>query len=114
MIYVASQLKHRDKWLYWREQINTPIISSWLLLGDVLDKTALWEMCVREVKESQHLIVYAEDGDSMKAGAFVEMGVALGNDIPVTYVGPDVFGSSIYHPLVLRTDTLEKAFRKYV
>jgi hypothetical protein len=87
-IYVASKTKHAGTWNRLRDY-GTPISCSWIDLGepkDILDFDDLWLNCIFEVETSDVLVIYAEPGENLK-GAYIELGVALSQGIPVLAVG---------------------------
>ena len=108
MIYVASNLKHRDKWLNLRTK-GWPISSTWIDKEKGEDYQRLWASCIDEiVSDCQVLLLYQEEGDSNN-GALVELGAALAMDTSVVYVGPN-YGviSALYHPNVSCFKTLDE------
>ena len=88
-IYVASKTKHAPTWRQLRD-FGFPICSTWIdeaAQGQTKSWPDLWSRCVREAACSDALVLYHETGEVLK-GALVEVGVALGEGIPVFWVGP--------------------------
>jgi nucleoside 2-deoxyribosyltransferase len=91
-IYIASKAHHRARWRQLREE-GAPINSRWIDVDDKysadpsdLDYADLWSKCVTDVTVCDALVVYVEPGEILK-GALVEMGIAIGMNIPVFLVG---------------------------
>lgn len=89
-IYVASKTQHAPKWLALRaEGIN--VTSSWIDEageGQTASWPDLWDRIFREIKQSDALLFYGEEGETQK-GALVEIGAAMMSGIPVFWVGPE-------------------------
>lgn len=108
-IYTASRVRHANKWLKLRGE-GVPIVATWIDeagVGQTDNYPDLWRRCIEEAASAEAVLVYAEEGDSLK-GALVEVGAALGSGTPVFCVGP-MEGSWVQHPLVARCESLESA-----
>lgn len=109
--YVASRTKHADRWRHMRAR-GAKIVSSWIDEagpGETLDYAEFWTRVSDEIAQSHFLLLYVEPDDFPLKGAFVEVGIALGREIPVTVCAPGVeiedktfrpLGSWLKHPLV--------------
>lgn len=109
-IYIASKTRHADRWLAMRDA-GAPIISTWIDEageGQSADLHDLWSRCISESKECDTLIVYRESEDVLK-GAWVEIGAALANGVPVYAVGLDGFTIAHYRG-IQHFPTIEAAF----
>lgn len=94
-IYVASKTKHAELWKYLRKS-GFNIISTWIDeagISETLDWQDLWSRCIKEASTCDALLVYCEDGDVLK-GAWVEVGCAMSNQIPVHGIGCESFSIS--------------------
>jgi hypothetical protein len=112
VIYVASKSKHGVMWRHLRAD-GIPIASTWIdewEQGASDDLADLWVRCIGEVGLADALIAYHEPGDKWK-GAFIEIGAALANGIPVYVVG-DPPGSWVNHPLVHRCRSVGDALQE--
>lgn len=121
MIYVASRVKHADRWLAARAA-GARINSSWIDEagdGETGDFGELWERIAREVAAADALMLYAADGDFPLKGALVEVGIAIQCGKPIYLCMPGVvvegrtsrpIGSWINHPLVTRIDDPAQCF----
>ena len=91
MIYIASKVKHADRW---RKIASAhPVSSSWIYEageGETTDFNDLWSRCLAEATQSKALVAYREDGETMK-GAWAEIGAALSHGVPVHAVGLEDF-----------------------
>lgn len=115
-VYVASKLRHADLFksiaVRWKPEID--IISSWISLVETIPDTSafaqrFWQIDVNEVKESDAVLLYAEEKDHLR-GALVEVGVALGQNIPVVVVGTHHdCGTWRWHPGVYQVCNLDDA-----
>lgn len=88
-IYIASKVRHARRWRLLRDKIGYPIISTWIDEagdGQSRDFADLWRRCVSEAANAEVLVFNAEPGELFK-GAWVELGAALGNGVPVLAVG---------------------------
>lgn len=124
-VYVASRASIPERSAMWRERksAGVDITSSWIYesgIGETESFTELWSRIDREIKKSVALVVYAESRDFPLKGALVEVGIALGQGIPVIVCLPEVqleerscrpIGSWIQHPLVKRIDNIDDAIR---
>ena len=70
-----------------------------------------WLTDMREIKQAQLLIAYAEQRDKPQ-GTFVEIGAALGRAIPIYLVGNYPWSNWSHHPLVFQFLTFREAFEK--
>ena len=86
--------------------------------GETASFSELWSRIWSEISRSERLVLYAESDDFPLKGALVEVGIALGQGIPVHVVLPGVnlygrtarpIGSWIYHPLVITFPNIEAA-----
>jgi hypothetical protein len=130
LIYVSSRVHHAPMWRRLRDAGVWSIEARWLDEPDETDPSAelpegwtagLWIKNVEDVRAARVVVFYAEPGDFPLKGAYVEVGVALGLDIPVFAVLPGVeleprsdrpVGSWIRHPCVRVCPTLEDALRR--
>lgn len=97
-IYIASKTKHARRWRYLRDKVGEPIISTWIDEageGESACLHDLWRRCLQEAASARVLIVYREKDEVMK-GAWVEVGAALANGVPVFAIGLDGFTISQY------------------
>lgn len=111
-IYIASKTTHASRWRSLRAE-GVPIVSTWIDEageGESLDFTDLWIRCVGEAMAASALVLYIESGEVLK-GAYVEVGAALSNEVPVFVVG-EPSGSWVAHPLVMRCVTLTEALER--
>jgi hypothetical protein len=122
-IYVASRASVLERGQMWRDcrDRGAPIISTWIDEDGPNDTAALdelWTRILREVTGASGLVLYVEPSDFPLKGAFVEIGMALAANVPITIVAPGVeitgrnqrpFGSWIKHPLVSFADAVEQA-----
>jgi nucleoside 2-deoxyribosyltransferase len=67
-----------------------------------------WVEDDEDVTSADAVLVYGEGDDHLR-GALVEAGMALARKIPVLIVGDYEYGTWIYHPDVLRFETLDDA-----
>mgnify|MGYP001283789672 CR=1 FL=1 len=109
MIYVASKAQHGREWVAMREA-GVPIISTWIDQSDfgVTDWSELWLNCIAEASSANALVLIRRPRDIIK-GAWVEVGAALGNNVPVFAVGIENY-SIRHHPLVTLCSTEAEAF----
>lgn len=110
MIYVASKSAYGREWVAMRET-GVPIISTWIDqsgLGETMDWPLLWTNCIAEASSANALVLIRRHYDILK-GAWIEMGAALGNNIPVFAVGIESY-SIRHHPLVTLCKTEAEAF----
>lgn len=112
-IYVASRVKHAERWQCLRDYVGVPIISTWIdeaHEGETDDMSELWQRIKTEIAHAERLVLYASLADFPLKGALVEAGMALAVGVPVVCVlHPDVIleprsmrplGSWASHPLV--------------
>lgn len=88
-IYVASKVKHGGLWRAFRDERGVPIVSTWIDYNELKmpeDLRDLWQRCVKEAENSIAMLLYREPGEVLK-GAWIELGVALANNVPVYAVG---------------------------
>ena len=102
-IYIASKTIHAPKWRRLRNE-GYNIISTWIDetgIGQTPNYTELSIRCIKEIRQSDFLIFYCEEGEIQK-GAFIEMGAALAFGIEVRCVvnrSADSNKVFRYHPL---------------
>lgn len=92
-IYIASKVKHADRWRTLRDDYGDPIISTWIDeagVGESASLEDLWRRCVHEASTAAALIIYCEPDEVLK-GAWVELGAALASGVPVFAVGIEKF-----------------------
>lgn len=97
-IYIASKMKHADRWRFLRDKVGEPIISTWIDEageGESSDLHDLWRRCLTEASSCQVLIAYREKDEVLKGG-WVEIGAALSSGIPVYAVGLEEFTIAKY------------------
>lgn len=109
----------------WRhfKTLGVTITSRWVELDEQNYQAVCWDSIwchvVREIAESDMLVFYAKKEDFPLRGAFVEVGIALAFNKPVTVCIPGVdlqsysarpLGRWVYHPLVSRNDNINKVF----
>lgn len=88
MIYIASKVKHADKWLKLREQ-GVPIISTWIdeaAPRATISFNDLWVRCITEASMANCLIAYRENGETPK-GMLLEIGASLSHNKWVFLIG---------------------------
>lgn len=122
-VYVASRASIPERGAMWRKfrDDGYRITSSWIDEdgeGATDDFGDLWTRITREVSDATAVILYAEQGDFPLKGAYIEVGIALGQNKPVIVCLPNVsleprscrpIGSWISHPLVTRIDDIQEA-----
>jgi hypothetical protein len=98
-IYIASKTIHASKWTRLRDR-GYNIISTWIdEIGEgQSDYQELSVRCIREIRQSDFLILYCEKDEVLK-GANVEAGAALAFGLEVRCVG--------------KCDTLNRVFCKH-
>lgn len=120
--YVASRASIPERGIMWRQFRSRGVIitSSWIDEdgeGQTEDFTELWDRVEMDIREADHLVLYAEADDFPLKGALVEVGMALGMGKMVTVCLPGVelngrsfrpIGSWIAHPLVTRDDDINR------
>jgi len=110
-IYVASKAVHGPRWRDMRAA-GVPIVSTWIdeaEVGATSDWADLWERCIREASSARAVLVYVEEGETLK-GALVEAGAGLACGVSVHVVCPLGFDHTfLRHPLVRRHETLRDA-----
>lgn len=109
-LYIASKLKHAQRWRDLREvrnKENFEFVCSWIDGGEEEGRPTsyaeMWERYAKEIRDCDVMIVYVEPGEVLK-GALVEMGIALGARKAVILCGvadADPFKTLQYHPCVL-------------
>lgn len=105
ILYVASRASVPDRPAMWRrlrDGDGWKISSTWIDEageGETADLSELWARIEREIRSSDGLILYAEAEDFPLKGALVEVGIAIGQGIPVAVVMPN---PSILDPRSLR------------
>ena len=107
-IYVASKAKYAPNWLHYRAK-GFEICSSWLdeyAPGATHDWSDLWQRAIREASKADVLVIYQSADDVMK-GALVELGAALGANVPVFAIG--LLDRAAHHPLVKKFDNVDIA-----
>jgi len=123
-LYVASRASMGLRPAKWRElrAAGWPILSTWIDEagdGETQDWGQLWTRIVLEVSQACGVILWAEQGDFPLKGAFVEVGIALGQGKRVAVCtrmqvrGPrfQPFGSWLAHPSVRLCSEFEAARR---
>lgn len=93
-IYIASKTFYAEKIKETRKLFEGYFYctSSWLDLDPESDfvinkKNELWDLCRRDVQESDILLVYSGSDSDDHVGALVEIGMAMGFGIPVYSIG---------------------------
>lgn len=118
--YVASRASIPERSAMWRSfrSDGLPITSTWIDEagpGETSDFAELWSRITNEVSRSEALIFYAEPDDFPLKGALIEVGIAIGQGIPVLACLPGVelhgrtlrpVGSWLCHPLVTQVPHL--------
>ena len=115
-IYIASNMKFIDFWHKLRAS-GVTISSTWIDdVPDQEDKEAisrLWLNCFEEIRQSDMLMVKAEEEDKFK-GVLVEVGAALVLGKPVYLVGENNNMGDIYHhPLFYKVSSPEEAITHF-
>lgn len=119
--YVASRASVPERGAMWRRfrKQGALISSTWIDEdgdGQTDDFAELWQRIQDEVESPDLLVLYAEKGDFPLKGALIEVGIALGNEIPIVVCLPNVelderncrpIGSWINHTLVSRNDDIQ-------
>ena len=115
-VYTASRLERQPLWRALTTDPDWDFIewtAQWV--GQKIDQEAevspedyraLWSMDLYDVRRSDFLLLFGEDG---LRGALVEAGCALGNGIRVLAIGLNADHSWTYHPMVTRLPSLEEA-----
>lgn len=88
-VYCASKSKHAPIWNKWKER-GVKVTSSWLAKfdqGRLSDQTEHWNQILKDIQDSDALLLYSEEGDVQK-GALAEFGVAFALGKKLFYVGP--------------------------
>jgi hypothetical protein len=125
-IYVASRASIPERAAMWRSlrESGWPIVSTWIDEdgpGQTEDMGELWTRIAEEVTSAAGLVLYVEPEDFPLKGALVEVGMAIGFEVPVVVVAPHVtieprsyrpIGSWMGHPLVSVAGSLVEAFHK--
>jgi hypothetical protein len=111
-IYIASKTKHAHKWRALRDA-GEKIVSTWIDeagQNETKDFADLWIRCITEAKTATALVAYIEEGEVLKGG-LIEIGAALGADVPIFTVGP-MPGTFLAHPSVHVCKSLLDAFNQ--
>lgn len=122
-IYIASRASVPERAALWRAYRRRGVVltSTWIDEageGQTEDLSELWERIVFEVAAADRLVLYAEAEDFPLKGAFIEVGIALGLQKPITVCLPNVelqprsfrpIGSWVNHPKVTRCDNIDQA-----
>lgn len=122
-IYTASRASIPERAHMWREfrTKGYMITSRWIDVageGEISDYRDLWVGIVNEISIANKLVLYAEAGDFPLKGATVEVGIAIGMNIPVVICLPGMvldsgncrpIGSWINLPCVTRIDDIQEA-----
>lgn len=88
-IYIASKVKHAQRWVDLRDVGHAPIVSTWIDEageGESGDLADLWRRCIAEASHASALVIYREADEILK-GAWVELGAALACGVPVFAYG---------------------------
>jgi nucleoside 2-deoxyribosyltransferase len=114
-IYIASKVKHAEKWRKLRKE-GAKIISTWIDEageGQTYSYHVLACNCIEEIKEADALILYCEEGEMLK-GALIEVGAALAFGKKVYAVGDCQSISRVFkeHPNWYIEDTVKHALLK--
>ena len=108
-IYTASRTEHAHRWRALREA-GLDVCSTWIDEAgskESRDLNDLWRRCFDEVAKASAFLLYREEGEALK-GAWIELGVALTQNVPVFAVG--IQKLTIAHDLRIRhCATLEDA-----
>ena len=104
-IYVASKTTHAPMWRDLRKAGHN-IISTWIdeaEPGQTEDMGELWRRIDIEVMNADALLIYRATPDEQLKGAYVELGMAMSNRVPVFAVGFDVgpVPSFIQYPILM-------------
>ncbi len=108
-LYFASKTVHAGMWRAMRKR-GVPIISTWIdeaEPGQTSDWIDLWSRCFDEPKNAAAVVLYRRPEEVLK-GAWIEVGVALDNGVPVYAVGANR-ASIRHHPLFIACDSLQEA-----
>lgn len=111
-IYIASKTRHAGLWKALRDA-GVPIISSWIDeagKGETLDWGRMWQTCFDQAATATHLIIYVQEGEILK-GAWIEVGVALANSVPVFGVGIDDY-NIIKYPKIMSRPSIDVVLRE--
>lgn len=116
-IYVASRTKYAGMWRALRAE-GWPVTATWIDEVHTGDSdewwVALWSCCDREAAACGCLVLYAEEGDTLR-GALRELGAALSHGRPVVYVGPDeAIGNMRRDPRIRRAGSIPAALEMAV
>ena len=117
VVYVASHIRFIEFWHKLRAS-GVTISSTWIDdVPDREDKEAilkLWVNCFEEIRQSDMVLVGAENEDRFK-GVLVEIGAALVLDKPVYLIGENNNMGDIYnHPLFHQVSSPEEATTHFV
>lgn len=91
-IYTASKTKHAHLWRDLRSKGHR-ITSTWIdeaEPGQTKDMGELWSRIDEEVLMADALLIYRATPDEVLKGAYVELGMAVSNRVPIFAVGFDV------------------------
>lgn len=90
--YCAGKIWHAPKFRFLRDVVKFDVRARWIDLTQDSDivanrKDQLWQMCYEDVRDSDYVLLYAEDMAEEQRGALVEVGMAFGMGKPVYAVG---------------------------
>lgn len=90
--YCAGKIWHAPKFQMLRDVVGLPVRSRWIDLeqdSDIVQnrKGELWQQCYEDVRDSDFVLLYAEDQTEEQRGALVEVGMAYGMDKRVYAIG---------------------------
>lgn len=97
-IYIASKVRHAERWRTLRDVLGFPIVSTWIDEageGQSRDLNDLWERCIQEASSADVLVIYRQADEILK-GAWIELGAALANHVPIYAVGLQEFTIAHY------------------
>jgi nucleoside 2-deoxyribosyltransferase len=90
--YVASKVWHSTKFQMLRDTLGLPVQARWIDLEQDSDivknrKGDLWQQCYEDVRDSDFVLLYAEQQNEEQRGALVEVGMAYGMGKRVYAIG---------------------------
>lgn len=119
-VYPSSKVKHAPMWRELQKTVPHVFFNArWIKRAeiekkeemDVRDYRDLWSECLEDIRNSDALLLYAEDGDQLK-GALVEVGMALAFGVKVILVTAVedwyVYGTWMHYN-VTKCETIEQA-----
>jgi hypothetical protein len=115
--YIVSKIKHAPKWRALRALIERTtgqlcITCSWIDDVETPDFKEAWPRYLGEVVRATNVMVYVERGDGQLKGGLLEIGAALGANIPVQVIGDinqiPALKTARFHPLVSWNPIFEK------